>query len=325
MDLETVFDVGSLTAGVVTTTLIGQLLDSGRLRLEERISRYVPGFGILGKSQMTIGDVLSHTAGLPGWHPYFDDVFRARRATGSPPSFKGTREFIQTAIVRSACRTGGEAKYVFSDIGLLVLGYVIEAQFGMPLDRVAATAIFRPAKMKSSAFIDLEKIKMDGVVTATPAIAPTEVCPWRKRLLWGEVHDDNAWVMGGVAPHSGLFSTAGDLVRFGSEMLAAFAGRGSLLSQATLHRFWGGRVLSSGGCIRYGWDLPSRENGMIQAGVADSAFGYNGFTGCSLWIDPIGDTVAVLLSNRVNPTRANKKFPAAREKIFQAMRDAFAE
>lgn len=323
MNVETVFDVASVTAGVVTTTLLMKLVELDRLRLEERVSRHLPGFGILGKSSITVGHLASHTSGLAPWHPYYEELVKEHPASRAGVLTSRTaHEYILNSILRIQLKGDVGGRYLYSDIGLTVIGALIEQSLAMPLDRALFRFVASPLGMKSSSYIDIGLLKRRGLEPVTEMIAPTEECPWRKKLVWGEVHDDNAWAMGGVAAHAGLFSTAEDLSRFGNELLEAHRGRSSYLSRETLRLFLAGQECKSGQTVKFGWDTPSKENGMADSGLKEGAFGYNGFTGCSLWMEPEREVVVVLMSNRIHPTRNNKKILNFRPELFRAILQA---
>jgi serine-type D-Ala-D-Ala carboxypeptidase len=315
---ETVYDIAGLTASVVTTSALLRLVDQGLLRLEDRVSRYIEGFGVLGKSPIAIHHLLSHTSGLPHWHPFFEDLHKESAASrlGLLTS-SGAKDFILTSIVRSSIKPEQIGKYLYSDVGLIVLGAVVESVTGLSLDRAFFKLVSQPLTLKSSHFIHLDQLKKLGLKPARDIVAPTEQCSWRDKMLWGEVHDDNAWTLGGVAGHSGLFTTARDLYWFSREMLRAVQGRSKLFSSLLKQRFLEGIPSPHGRPIKLGWDSPSRDNGMLDSGLSPEAFGCNGFTGCSLWIDPALDAIAILMSNRVHPQRSNKRIQSYRPELYR--------
>ena len=320
MTIETVFDIASLTEVVVTTTLLMKLISENKLALSDRLSRYVHGFGVLGKSPITVGQLLSHTSGLVAWHPFFEDLLKVNAGTrmGILTS-RSARDFIVTAINRSELKQQPGTKQLYSDLGFIMLGYLAEVLTGISLDKAAYKGIFQPLGLKSTSFIDLSMIKRRGIHPITDVIAPTEECPWRKRMLCGEVHDDNAWAMGGVAGHSGLFSTANDLQRFLTELLFSAQGRSEFLPADIVKLFWSYRPSGLEGSWRLGWDSPGEENGMNSSGLSPHAVGMCGFTGCSGWIDPIHGLTIVLMTNRVHPSRSNKKIRAFRSDLHRAI------
>ena len=322
MGLDTVFDLAALSTIVVTTTLLMKLVESSKVKLTDRVARYAQGFGVLGKSSITVGQLLSHSSGLAQWVPFFEELLEihsgARRGILTS---RGAREYIYTAINRSQLKYEPGTRQVFSDVGFILLGHLLEVLTGLGLDKAAQRFVFQPLGLKSTSYVDLSMIRRRGIHPVTDLIAPTEECAWRKRVLCGEVHDDNAWVMGGIAGHSGLFSTAGDLHLFAAEMLSAYRGESSFFKPYTVRLFWRGPSEFPEGW-RYGWDSPSRENGMLDCGLSASAVGQNGFTGCSLWLEPDEAIDVVFMSNRINPSRMNKKILAFRPELHQLILEA---
>lgn len=322
---DTVYDVAGLTEVIVTTTLLMRLVETEQVRLDDRISRYIQTFGVHKKSPITVAQVLAHQAGLPTWSPFYEDLLRENAgARMGILTSKGAREFIYNQINRSELEYTPGTKQVYSDVGFILLGHLAEILTGTGLERAAQRYITQPLGLKTTSFIDLSMVKRRGLAPVTDIIAPTEQCSWRKRMLCGEVHDDNAWAMGGIAGHSGLFTNAEDLHRFASELLAAHRGESAFLSRNVVRLFWSPTLESSATGWRMGWDSPSEENGMLECGFSKQAVGMSGFTGCSLWLDPEIGLDIVLLSNRVHPSRHNKKIrsfrPVVHEAIMKAVR-----
>jgi len=323
MQPDTVFDIAALTNIVVTTTLIMKLVEAQQLRLEDRVSRYLAGFGVHGKSAITVGHLLAHAAGLPAWIPFFEELVRQNAgARMGILTSRGARQFVFNTINRAPLKHEPGTRQLYSDPGFMLLGHLIEELTGVPLDRAAQRLIFQPLGMKSTSYIDLSMIKRRGIHPVTDLIAPTEECSWRKRVLCGEVHDDNAWAMGGIAGHSGVFSTAADLHRFAVEMLKAWQGHSSFLDAATVRSFWQGLAEPLDGSWRYGWDSPGEENEMRESGLSAEAVGESGFTGCSLWLEPARGIDIILMSNRVHPSRNNRKIRAFRPTLHAAVMQA---
>jgi CubicO group peptidase (beta-lactamase class C family) len=215
-------------------------------------------------------------------------------------------------------------KQLYSDIGFMLLGHIAEILTGANLDRAAMRYIFQPLGMKSTSYIDLSMIKRRGIHPVTDIIAPTEECSWRKRVLCGEVHDDNAWVMGGVAGHSGVFSTAQDLHLFATEIIDCWRGSSDFVKRQTLETFWSKADAKGDSAWLLGWDSPSAENSMLEAGLSERAVGINGFSGCSLWLEPDRGIDIVLMSIRIHPNRSNKKIVSFRPELHHAIMQAFA-
>lgn len=318
IQIETVFDVASVTSSVVTATLAMKLVEAGMFSFDERVSRYEQTFGVLGKSSITIGQLLSHTSGLPNWLPFFEELLKENAGSRRGViTSRGARDYVYNVINRLQIKAGGTpARASYSDVGMILLGHLIETLTGVGLDRAATRLIFHPLLMKSTSFVDLSMIKRRGIHPVTDLIAPTEECSWRERLMCGEVHDDNAWVMGGIAGHCGLFSTAWDLHRLAFELLSCFHGESDFIAPEVVRHFWRGPGEFNEGW-RFGWDSPSAENQMQGIGFSPQTVGHQGFTGCSVWIDPERRLEVITMSNRICPSRSNKKFLHVRPELHR--------
>jgi CubicO group peptidase (beta-lactamase class C family) len=280
----TVYDLASLTKVVGLTTAVMLAVDDGKLELDAPVQRYLPAFAGVGKELVTIRLLLAHGSGLPAWRPLFQEAETRERAFA----------LADTTPLSSPPGT----KDVYSDLGMIVLTQVVEAVYHERLDSMLARRIYQPLGMTSVRFLP----------TGDPGrIAPTELDPWRGRVLRGEVHDENAARLDGVSGHAGLFGSAPDLLTFGEWMLAD--------GQASTRReFTRRQNLVPGSSRALGWDTPA-PGGSAGAFLSASSFGHTGFTGTSLWIDPEHKLVIVLLSNRVNPTRANSAWTPVRARI----------
>lgn len=316
---ETVFDVGELTSAIVTSTLLMKLVQEGRIDLNHRVSRFFPGFNVMGKGPITIGHLLSHYGGLPPTAPFFEMLIKENDgARCGILTSKGAKDFIITEVSRLSVKFEAGTKQVPSCLGYILLGAIVELLTGMPLEKAAHKYIFQPLGLRSSSFIDLSLLRRKGIIPITERIAPTEECQWRGKELRGEVQDDNAWAMGGIAGHAGLFTTATDALLFGEEMLSAYKGESALLSKQVVQAFWAGPTTNEAGASwRFGWDSPGRDNGLYDVGFSEKAVGINSITGCSLWIDPAKDLVAVLFTNALHPNRSNRKVRSFRSEVYK--------
>ncbi len=320
MTIDTVFDIASLTEVLITTTILMKLIEANQIRLDDRISRYIQPFGVFGKSPITIAQVLSHRSGLPHWLPFYEDLLRENAgARMGILTSRGARDFVYNQINRAELKYAPGGKQVYSDVGFILLGHLVEVLTGLGLEKAAQRFVFQPLGLKSTSFIDLSMVRRRGIHPVTDLIAPTEECSWRKRMLCGEVHDDNAWAMGGIAGHSGVFSTAFDLHVFARELLASFHRQSNFISRNVLDVFWAPGETGGESAWRLGWDSPSEENGMQPAKLSKNAIGICGFTGCSLWLEPQQAIDIVLVSNRVHPSRANKKIRNFRPQLHEAV------
>lgn len=282
---DSIFDVASLTKPVVTTTLTLMALKAGQIRLEDSPAKYLSTWD--REEPIKLRHLLAHNSGLPDWEPLFQ----------LSPSEDASREELQARFTEELSQISLKAplgqKRIYSDLGFLILGFVLEKIFKNTLDREFQKRIAEPLEMKLSLFNPLNKFKVSQIVA-------TEKCPWRKKLLHGEVHDDNAYVLGGVAGNAGLFSTASDLERFIHWCWDIDSGKVEEISTGIWREFLGEGVYP-----KLGWDtvsLPTSQAGQYFSG---ESFGHLAFTGCSMWMDPQDQKYIILLTNRVHPYRDN--------------------
>jgi CubicO group peptidase (beta-lactamase class C family) len=208
-------------------------------------------------------------------------------------------------------------KMVYSDLGILLLGEILERVTGKDLASMAREEIFEP--------LDMDDTMFQPDASLRSRIAPTERDPWRGRVVQGEVHDENAYGLGGVAPHAGLFSTARSLAQFAQMMINGGAGNGRrLLNPETIALFTSRANLVQGSSRALGWDTPSEESSAGRFFSA-SSYGHTGFTGTSLWIDPERELFVILLTNRVHPTRENPKIADLRPAFHDAVAKAIVD
>ena len=301
---ETPYDLASLTKVVGTTAAVMRLVETGRLDLDATVQSYLPRYRGGGKDRVTVRQLLSHTAGHRAWYPFWSEGVRDR---------DGVLDFIYADTLQY--RPGARSRY--SDFDMIVLGEVIERVTGGPLADAFRDEVFAPLGMAHTGFRPV------GAVDS--AVAPTEDDrAFRGRVLQGEVHDEAASVMGGAAGHAGLFSTAGDLARFAYVLAEGGAGYGArLVRRTTLDRFVRPVPLPSTYPTGLGW--------MVNAGDGNSAagsrfgprsFGHTGYTGTSIWVDPDQDLFVVLLSNRVHPSRDNRRIRDVRPALADAVAGA---
>jgi len=305
---RTVYDLASLTKVIATTPLAMLLHDRELLDLDSTVSRYVPEFSGEEKDRVTVRDLLAHCGGLLWWTELY------KQFEGQPPA-KAKRGYIQ-AICDLPLDYPPRAKTVYSDLGFLLLGEVLERISGTALDVLAATELFAPLGMDETFYRPPAEL--------LPRIAPTEYDDWRQRLVHGDVHDENAYGLAGVAPHAGLFSTARSLIPFAKLILNEGVHDGQRLISAEAVRLFAARAnLVPGSSRALGWDTPC-EGSSAGRLLSPSAFGHTGFTGTSLWIDPELDCFALLLTNRVHPTRENSLIGELRPALHDAVVRSFA-
>ena len=271
---------------------------------------FVPAFRGPGKDGVTIRQLLTHTGGLLWWAPLFREI-------------SGRSAYVERiARLDLAYEPGTRASY--SDLGIILLGNVLEGLGGAPLDVLARERVLEPLGMADTLYRPPA-----GLV---PRIAPTEHDPWRGRLLRGEVHDENASALGGVAPHAGLFGSAPDLARFAQALLDGGTHDGRrLVSRSSLQLFTrragmpgvdaGARLGHAVRRLAAGAARPPASPATRPPARCSRArsFGHTGFTGTSLWLDPERGIYVVLLSNRVHPTRENDRIRGVRARLADAV------
>ena len=323
MQVDTIFDLSSLTKALATTTAVMLLVREHKLRIDDRVTRFFHNFGVHGKTHVTVRHLLAHCSGLPGWKPFYRDIIRIEReGRVNFIASRGAKEWVYEQIHREHPEYAPGTRSVYSDLGFMLLGEVIETLGHMPLDRFCHERVFRPLGMRSSAFVDLSLVRSRRVSTVTDMIAPTEDCPWRHRVLCGEVHDDNAYAMGGVAGHAGMFGTAADIDRIASRLRACWRGADDFLPRELVREFWTRDPAVAGSTWALGWDTPSPEGSSAGHRIGKDAVGHLGFTGTSLWIDLARDASVVLLTNRVHPQRDNDRIREVRPRVHDASWEA---
>lgn len=294
----TVYDIGAVTQLVGTVPLLMRYVAEGRIRLEDRVSRYVPHFGMLGKSPTTVGDLLSHRAGLPPAPPFFEELAAAHTgARLGVMTSRGAREFVYNAINRSELKYPVRSRESRSDLGIILVGAIIEMLSGMSLERAIIKDLFAPLELRTTSFIDLQLVKRRTLRPVVSLIAPTVRCPWRGKLLCGEVQEDNAWAMGGIAAHAGLFSAVDDVARVGSALLAGYAGRSTFFPADVVRLFFRGPQVGAPSLYRFGCEAPNEENGLS---LSPAAVGMQSQTGCSVWLEPERGFGVAILSNHIH-------------------------
>ena len=301
---DTIYDAASLTKPVVTTTLIAMLVQAGRLQLDAPVAMYLPewaaGPNPEWRRKVTLRHLLTHTSGLPAHEDYFQTA-------------NGKHE-VPAKIFAEPLAYDPGTKSEYSDLGFILLGEIVERVTGKALDRLAHERIFAPLGMSDSMFNPAKSLGA--------RIAPTENdTAFRKRLVRGEVHDENAWAMGGVAGHAGLFSTAADLAAFCQMLLnGGIYGHQRILRRGVIEQFTAREPLAAG-TRALGWSAPT-EGSSSGRYFSSHSYGHTGFTGTSIWVDPERELFVIVLTNRIHPTRLNEKIQQVRPALHDAVVEA---
>lgn len=299
--LNTIYDLASLTKVVATTTAAMICLDRELLSLEDKVVKYLPEFGSYGKEKITIKNLLLHNSGLPAWKKFY----------GRDLSYNE----VLSEIFNSSLEYKTGEKTIYSDLGIITLGKIIEKVTGKTLDTFCKEEIFKPLGMNLTFFNPPDSLKK--------LCAPTEKDKyWRMKTLQGEVHDETSAMLNGVAGHAGLFSTAVDI----SKLMAMLMSKGLLdnkeyIKKSTIELFTKRYSVESTRAL--GWDTKSDSGSSAGNYFSKNSFGHTGFTGTSIWADPEKNLFVIFLTNRVYPTRENsgltKVRPALHNEIIKSI------
>lgn len=314
MEIDTIFDLASVSKVFATATLAARLVDRGWIDYETPLKAILPSFRM---ENVQLAHLLSHTAGLPAWAPLYERI-RAR-FPGLPLESVpvSERQKAMRELVLSVDPDRGiEQKAVYSDICFLLLGFALEEVTGLPLDQAVRKFVWEPMDLfegnRPGPFY--RRTNQAAFRARDEKVAATEDCPWRQAVLQGQVHDDNCWSMGGYGGHAGAFGTARDLLLFSKHLLT-----GRFISRSTLERMWT-RVEHPENCERtLGWDTPTGDAPAFGRRFSPRSVGHLGFTGTSLWIDPDQGLAVTLLSNRVHPSRDNIRIRPFRSEFHDAL------
>jgi uncharacterized protein YbbC (DUF1343 family)/CubicO group peptidase (beta-lactamase class C family) len=279
MTVDTIFDLASLTKVIATTPSVMKLVQEGKVRLNDPVAMYLPDFAKNGKKDITVRQLLTHFSGL-------------KEDLDLQESWKGHDVAYQMAMDQKPILAPG-TRFLYSDINFETLGFLVEKVSGMSLDEYASKTVFEPLEMKETRFLPPAEWRS--------RIAPTEYDE-NHQMLRGAVHDPTARRMGGVAGHAGLFSTADDLAKFAQEMLTG----SRVLSRMTVEKMSTPQQPPTAASLRgLGWDIDSPFSSNRGEFYPVGSFGHTGFTGTSIWIDPVTNSYVILLTNAVHPKGHN--------------------
>ncbi len=280
---QVVFDIGELTQSLLTTTLCMKLVDKGSLEVDRRLSRVFQTFGTLGKERMTIKHLLNHSSGYPANMLFYRRIAKANNSNRiGMMSSRAAVEAVYNEIFRAKLDNIPGKVFNESEVGFILLAHALESVSATSLEKLAHKLIFSPLKLRSTGFVKLSNLRTDRLEPVSEVIAPTAKCKWRDKLLCGEVFDENAWAMGGIAGHAGLFSTSEDLFKLANELMLSYSGKSTFVSRSTMDQFW----RRGEGPWALGWKM---ENNTISRMSK---------TGCSISIDLEKELITLVLSNQ---------------------------
>lgn len=310
MTIDTVFDLASLTKPLATTVALMLLVQEKKLHLDQGLASAIPFFLGTDKAHITVRQLLSHASGLPDYRPYYQELSRIE-----PSARKDALKALLLAEppIHKPGRTS-----LYSDLDFMLLEWLVELGAEKPLDRFVQESVYVPLGLKHLFFVHL----LDGKKRNGLLYAATEDCPWRKEIMDGQVHDDNAYVIGGVAGHAGLFGTAQDVHVVLQELLNTWSGASnSRLFEGDVVRTFFERQ-SDAGSWALGFDTPTRPDSSSGKYFSDQSVGHLGFTGTSFWMDLEKAVIVILLTNRIHPTRENERIKDFRPLLHDTVMEA---
>jgi CubicO group peptidase (beta-lactamase class C family) len=323
MRIDTVFDLSSLTKPLATAIAVMMLTRDGKMRLDDRVTRFFHNFGVHGKAYVTFRQLLAHCSGLAAWRPFCQRIAEVEKSGKvNFMASRGAKEFVYDEIHRERPEYAPGGNFLYSDLNFMLLGEMVEQVGGASLNRFCRDKIFRPLDLRATDFIDISLVRTRRLEPVPEMFAPTSVCAIRKRLLVGEVDDENAFAMGGVSGHAGLFSPVREVDRIAHELLRCHAGKSDFLPQKIVREFWTRDKTVQRSTWALGWDSPSPEYSSSGRHFSPEAVGHLGFTGTSIWIEPARAISVAILTNRVHPRRDNQAIREFRPKIHDLVMEA---
>ncbi len=306
--LDTVYDLASLTKPLATATAVLCLVQERRLGLEEPLQNLLGELKGSALGGATASHLLSHSSGLPAWRPFYERIVERDR---TQPGLLGSAAAKQVAldlICQEALVAPVGKRSLYSDLGFMLLGLLVERIAGCSLAAFCRDRVYARIAAGPLCFIET-----GGALAGAPPgqpidlgkVAPTEEDAWRGRVVRAQVHDENAYAIGGIAGHAGLFGTASAVLAVSGAWLRSYLGQDAVLPVELVRRFVSRQNRPPGSSWGFGWDTPSSPSSSGTR-LSARAFGHLGYTGTSLWVDPECELEVVLLSNRVHPTRHNE-------------------
>ncbi|MBC8433985.1 MAG: beta-lactamase family protein [Desulfobacterales bacterium] len=304
MTNETVFDLASLTKPLATTLAVMQLVSQHKLRLEQNLGSVLPLLYNSEKSRITLKQLLCHTSGICDYRPYYESLDKL------PPERR--RDALREFLVSEPLINPPGAKVLYSDLGFMLLNWVVEQVSERRLDQFVDAEIYAQLGIENLFFVNLDSEPRNV------QFAATERCPWRDTLINGVVHDENAYAVGGIEGHAGLFGTAKDVYRLLFVLLTDFYGKSeSILFEKKLMQTFLIRDGSSGRPL--GFDAPLSTGSSCGQYFSKKSVGHLGFTGTSFWMDLDRGVIVILLTNRVHPSRDNVKIKDFRPQLHDVV------
>jgi CubicO group peptidase (beta-lactamase class C family) len=320
MHIDTIFDIASLTKVIATTSLVLCAHHEGVCHLDDRLDAF--DWGVLLPSSLggvTLRQLTTHTGGFAAYYPLYETLLPAWPDDHHTAAETHRIQAVSCILDQPLAYPPG-TQVCYSDLGFILLGCLLERQYGQPLSTLFLDKVAQPLGLTPIAYRPL------GGPSPLPdqpdAYAATEACRWRGRVMVGEVHDENAWAMGGVAGHAGLFATARAIWQYAQAQLEAAAGQRSWLPPELLRQSWQRQPLPPGSTRAIGWDTPNAVRSTAGQYFSPRSIGHLGFTGTSMWIDPDHDIIVILCTNRVHPSRQASGIQQLRPEVHNLVMQA---
>ena len=304
MRMNTIFDLASLTKPLATTLALMKLVDDGKIGLDQPLSEIVKKSHLMDKKELTSRQMLSHSAGFADWKPFYLELVKYR--------LEERKRVLRDWIVKEPLASPPGKGAFYSDLGFMILEWIIEEASGMPMRGFVERNFYR--------LLSLERTFLSTFSLPVPfhkgEFAPTENCPWRKKVIQGEVHDDNAYALGGYSGHAGLFGTVEEVYKIVNLLREHQKGwRDDFFRPKTVREFFTRQDRVVGCTWGLGWDTPSPQDSSSGKYFSRNSVGHLGFTGSSIWMDLDRDVIVVFLTNRIHPTRNNEKIKGFRPRL----------
>jgi CubicO group peptidase (beta-lactamase class C family) len=311
---DTIFDLASLTKPLATSLAMMRLVDNGSIGLDQPLGDILKTLPLNDKNDLTSRFLLSHCAGFPDWKPYYLELITH--------NLNSRKELLRKRIIAEPLEYRPGEAFKYSDPGFMILEWVIEEVSGMSMRRFLETNFYEP--------LGFERLFLSNEIYAgryaRRLFAPTENCPWRKKVLQGEVHDDNAYALGGYSGHAGLFGDARDVHKLVNFLREHYIGkRNDHFKPETIREFFKIQDIADNCTWALGWDTPSPEGSSSGNYFSSNSVGHLGFTGTSVWMDLEKDVIVILLTNRVHPTRENQKIKEFRPILHNVIMESLGK
>ena len=308
LNRDIIFDLASLTKPLATTLSIMRLVDEKAIYLDQPLISIFPKSVPRDKWYVTPRLLLNHCAGFTDWRPFYLELVKYR--------MEKRKTLLRDWIMDSPLSQSPGQAYIYSDLGFVILEWVIEEVVGMPMSRYVEQNFYSPLSLKNTFLAEKDTLaRFDKNM-----FAATEKCLWRKDVIQGQVHDENAFALGGYSGHAGLFSTANEVYILVNLLREHYIGiRDNFLRPETVREFFTRQNKTADCTCALGWDTPSHKNSSAGRYFSHTSVGHLGFTGTSVWMDLERDVIIILLTNRLHPTRHNEKIREFRPLIHDAV------